>query len=254
MITSFCSDVFIPAARKILVFAADGTEQPSLEEDLGCGGTSHAASCGPNGEWLAVVGDGLSCIDLTSRSVRWTTKPASGVCIAVLPRSGVIVTLGGANIQSIDVATGTCLGTLAGSGIYAAGDAATDTVYIGKGPAPCSVSAFRWGVQEGGDAHAFSPLGVVEPARALANCRPMTIVPPRPGCRTSYLVIGVIWAPTLLVLALPGLTVVHTHELKGVEVTGLGADPGGAALVVVDRASQGCHVLPWPLPGMPPLD
>ena len=249
----FCSDVFIPAVGKVLVFAADGTEQTSLADDLGCGGTSHAASCGPNGEWLAVVGDGLSCIDMTSRSVRWTTRSASGACIAVLPRCGVIVTIGGSSIYSFDAATGACLGTLAGSGIYAAGDPDTDTVYIGKGPAPCSVSAFHWGAHEGGGAHAFSPLGVVEPAKALANCRPMTIVPPRTGCVTSYLVIGVIWTPKLLVLALPGLAVVHTHELVGVEVTGLGADPGGAALVVVDRASQGCHVLAWPLPGMPPL-
>jgi hypothetical protein len=36
-------------------------------------------------------------------------------------------------------------------------------------------------------------------------------------------------------------------------VTGLAADPSGIALAVRDAASEAIHVLPWPLPGMPPL-
>jgi hypothetical protein len=34
---------------------------------------------------------------------------------------------------------------------------------------------------------------------------------------------------------------------------GLAADPSGTALAVCDYESKAIHVLPWPLPDMPPL-
>jgi hypothetical protein len=52
------------------------------------------------------------------------------------------------------------------------------------------------------------------------------------------------------VLSLPDRRLVHTHELKGMGVMGLAADPSGTALAVCDAASKAIHVLPWPLPGM----
>jgi hypothetical protein len=55
------------------------------------------------------------------------------------------------------------------------------------------------------------------------------------------------------VLSLPDRRLVHTHTLEGMVVTGLAADPSGTALAVCDAASKAIHVLPWPLPGMPPL-
>jgi len=40
------------------------------------------------------------------------------------------------------------------------------------------------------------------------------------------------------VLSLPGLALVHTHRLEGMQVWGLAADPCGTALAVCDLASQ----------------
>ena len=54
-------------------------------------------------------------------------------------------------------------------------------------------------------------------------------------------------------LSLPGLALVHTHRLEGMQVTGLAADPLGGAVVVCDRESGATHIIAWPLPGMPPL-
>lgn len=240
------------------MFAPDGTEQPSLID--GRCDFMHAASCGQNGELLAVCGyAGLAVIDLESSSVRWASVSATsdGGCIATLPRRGAIFTTVKERIQAVDVYTGNSIGSITGDSIfrYAVGDDESDTIFFGKGPLPCSVSAFCWGAEaSGGATYGFTALGAIESAGAPSNCRPMAIVRPPPGLRTSYLVLGVIWAPTLLVLALPSFTLVHTHKLAGVQVTGLAADPRGAALVVVDKAILGCHTLPWPLPGMPPLE
>ena len=84
--------------------------------------------------------------------------------------------------------------------------------------------------------------------------RPLAVVPPAPGKRISHLVVGTGESSELLVLSLPGHTLVHTHSLEGMEVTGLAADPWGGALAVCDDKSKSCHVLAWPLPGMPPLE
>jgi hypothetical protein len=65
--------------------------------------------------------------------------------------------------------------------------------------------------------------------------------------------VGTFREPTLLVLSLPDRRLVYTHTLEGMEVSGLAADPSGTALAVCDTASKAIHVLPWPLPGMPPL-
>ena len=78
-------------------------------------------------------------------------------------------------------------------------------------------------------------------------------MPPARGKSVSHLVVGTADSPELLVLSLPGLALVHTHRLEGMEVKGLVADPWGRALAVCDAASKNLHVLAWPLPGMPPL-
>jgi hypothetical protein len=83
--------------------------------------------------------------------------------------------------------------------------------------------------------------------------RPLAVLPPTPGRHTSHLVVGTLGVPTLLVLSLPDRRLVHTHTLEGMAVTGLAADPSGTALAVCDAAFAAIHVLPWPLPGMPPL-
>ena len=109
-----------------------------------------------------------------------------------------------------------------------------------------SVSAFRWD----GDGAALVAEGAVEAAGTEDNWRPLAVVPPAFGLRTSYLVVGNTYSPTLRVLSLPDRRLVHTHELEGMQVRGLAADPSGTALAVCDFTSQAIYVLPWPLPGM----
>jgi len=49
---------------------------------------------------------------------------------------------------------------------------------------------------------------------------------------------GLMQTSELRVLSLPGLALVHTHRLEGMQVCGLAADPCGTALAVCDLASQ----------------
>jgi hypothetical protein len=126
---------------------------------------------------------------------------------------------------------------------FGAADPATATAYASTSG---KVSAFRW------DGAALVEEGIVEAAGSTRNDRPVAVVPPAPGQRTSYLVVGRCYSPTLRVLSLPDRRLVHTHTLEGMEVMGLASDPSGTALVVCDAASKAIHVLPWPLPGMPP--
>ena len=44
------------------------------------------------------------------------------------------------------------------------------------------------------------------------------------------------------------------HLGHGILVVGLAADSAGSALLVADGASKTVLALPWPLPGMPPLE
>ena len=108
-----------------------------------------------------------------------------------------------------------------------------------------SVIVFRW------DGATLVKEGKVEAVGGAANFRPLTVMPPAPGLRTSYIVVGTCFTPTLHVLSLPDRRLVHTHTLEGMQIVGLAADPSGTALAVCDYASNAVHVLPWPLPGMP---
>jgi hypothetical protein len=127
---------------------------------------------------------------------------------------------------------------------FIAFDPATSTSYVSTGK---QVTAFRW------NGSALVSEGVVHAAGSTCDWRPLAVVPPAPGKRTSYLVVGTYTTPTLHVLSLPDRRLVHTHTLEGMIVMGLAADPSGTALAVCDSASEAIHVLPWPLPGMPPL-
>jgi hypothetical protein len=131
---------------------------------------------------------------------------------------------------------------------YAAADPASRTVYVSTGVHPSwVVSAFRW------DGAALVADGVVGAAGTAGDYRPLAVMPPTPCQHTSYLVVGTRREPILRVLSLPDRRLVHTHTLEGMKLTGLAADPSGTALAVCDYASNAIHVLPWPLPGMPPL-
>jgi hypothetical protein len=127
---------------------------------------------------------------------------------------------------------------------FIAADPTTATLYV---ISRTLVAVFCW------NGSALVPEGVVDAAGYTGNWRPLAVVPPAPGLRTSYLVVGTCGKPTLHVLSLPDRRLVHTHTLEGMRVSGLAADPSGTALAVCDYASKAVNVLPWPLPGMPPL-
>jgi DNA-binding beta-propeller fold protein YncE len=127
---------------------------------------------------------------------------------------------------------------------FIAADPATATLYVSTGD---TVSALCW------NGSALVQEGVVGAVSNTGFSRPLAVIPPAPGQRTSYLVMGTLRTPTLLLLSLPNRRLVHTHTLEGMEVMGLVADPSGTAVAVCDSASNAVHVLPWPLPGMPPL-
>jgi hypothetical protein len=109
------------------------------------------------------------------------------------------------------------------------------------------VYAFHW------DGAALVAEGVVKASGTADIWRPVAVMPPTPVRHTSYLVVGTMDKPTLRVLSLPDRRLAHTHTLEGIRVMGLAADPSGTVLAVCDAASEAIHVLPWPLPGMPPL-
>jgi hypothetical protein len=85
--------------------------------------------------------------------------------------------------------------------------------------------------------------------------RPLTVVPPAPGKRRSYLVVAEYTQEGLQVLLLPELKPVHTHPPSAlpVGVGSLTADATGTSLIVFDHRKPRIHVLRWPLEGMPPL-
>jgi hypothetical protein len=195
----------------------------------------------------------LVAVDAASRAVRWSAALADGCSgVAVLSAQGVIAVTSYSRHGTLHVhrlSDGVCAASAeADHATYVASDPAAGAVYASTWASPFYVvSAFRW------DGAALLADGVVEAAGTDDDDRPLAVMPPTPGRHTSYLVAGTFGKPTLRVLSLPDRCLVHTHTLKGMELTGLAADPSGTALAVCDRASKAIHVLPWPLPGMPPL-
>jgi hypothetical protein len=237
----------------VLVFADDGTPLPPLPlKTLGLSNsTRSAAFVEATGTLLLADANGatskLMDVDAVSRAVRWSAA-LGGSCwgIAVLPAQGVVVAsdYDNSKLHAHRLSDGTHIASVKASlPTFVAAEPATATVYASTSS---KVSAFRW------DGAALVAEGVVDAAGATHDCRPLAVVPPAPGQRTSYLVVGTFYSPTLRVLSLPDRRLVHTHELDGMQVMGLAADPSGTALAVCDRSSEAIHVLPWPLPGIPP--
>jgi hypothetical protein len=253
-------EMFAPLrpSATVLVFAADGTPVPPWPlVALGLSTrTTSAAFVEATGTLLLADAYGASsklvAVDAARRAVRWSAA-LGGSCygIAVLPAQGVVVVSNYADYKlhvhrlsdGVRVAS-----TEAAYPTYVASVPASGTVYACTGVYPsCKVSAFRW------DVAALVSEGVVEAAGTADNSRPLAMIPLTPARHTPYLVVGTYRQPTLRVLSLPNRRLVHTHTLEGMEVMGLAADPSGTALAVCDARSKAIHVLPWPLPGMPPL-
>jgi hypothetical protein len=201
----------------------------------------------------------LVAVNAASRVVSWSValgERSRCYGIAVLPTQGLVVAsdFGNSRLKLHRLSDGTRIASVAvDCPTVVAADPISATVYVNTFTINISqVSAFCWD----GTTLVFD--GVVEAAGQADWIHPLAVMPLAPGPgpgrgpeqRTSYLVVGTLLSGILRVLSLPDRRLVFTHELKGIKVVGLAADPSGTALAVCDRASKAIHVLPWPLPGM----
>jgi len=264
--------MFVPkhGTFDVRAFAADGTPLPLLRlADLGVSFDCSCSAAFVDGfgestgmllfRLLFSASDGilekLVAVDVRSKTIRWSTVLGGGDCggIAVLPAHGVVVS---SDYESCKLfihrlSDGTHLASVDSEfPFYAAADPATSSVYINTS---YEVTSYLW------DGTALVVDEVLGAVGSTGDCRPLAVVPPAPGSklgqhstspRTSYLVVGTWNSSTLLILSLPDHRLVYTHELEGMKVMGLAADPSGTALAVCDTVAKAIHVLPWPLPGM----
>jgi hypothetical protein len=254
--------VLKPDSPSVQIFSADGTPLPPLSvASVGLSEkTLTAAFVEATGNLLLADNNGdaskLVAVDMTSRVVRWTTAPGmlnDALGIAVLPQQGLVVVSAfqdkfnklfvhrlsdGVRIASVRIPWCSFL----------ASDPASATLFVSSGTQERqSVVVYRW------DSKTLVADGTVEAAGVAPKSRPLAVMPPAPGLRTSYLIVGTIISPTIHVISLPDRRLIHTHTLEGMQATGLAADPSATALAVCDFVSKAVHVLPWPLPGMPAL-
>ena len=250
----------------VLVFNADGV--PLLDLPIACHGFTEAAF---SSAWFS-HGDApsllladcrtlslLVAVDLTIRTARWKETVQRGddyiTGLAVLPALGIAVVSSGSCLVAHRLSDGNCVGTLevAEQILRLAADSATGTVY-GVAINGIGASVHAWSCAADGLSIKISARGIVAAAGSRKCDRSLAVVPPAPGKMVSHLAVGSDGQEELILLALPDLSLVHTHVLKGVAVVALAADPWGRSLAVCDRASKSIHVLAWPLPGMPPLE
>ena len=200
----------------------------------------------------------LVAVDPASRAVRWATAPgAMDGCdgIALLPPQGVCIvsSLFDKKLFAHRLSDGTCVGSIDvdGLGSFLAADPTTGTVFSNTADFDddsYTVNSWIWTPES-----TFQATGIVKSVGAHGDWRPLAVIPPAPGKLRSYLLVAA--SGKLHVIALPTLTLVHTHVLDGMsDVRVLAAEPSGTAIAVSDYESQAVHVLAWPLPGMPPLE
>ena len=205
----------------------------------------------------------LAAVDPATRTVRW--KSAVGdfhKCrgIAALPSQNVAILMCSGSLFAHRLSDGICVGSLETSenAMFLAADVATGALY-GSITSGLGGMVHAWAcATDGAGGLRISLAGHVAATGLWAYNRPLAVMPPAPGKTVSHLVVSMsnvtAYSNELLILSLPGLTLVHTQRLEGVVVMGLAADPWGGALAVCDMRSSGVRVVAWPLSGMPPLD
>lgn len=204
----------------------------------------------------------IVAIDPTNRSARWTStqRNINGYCgIAALPLMGVVLVSSIDHIFAHRLSDGVCVGKLkvvAQNSWNLAADSSTGTLFGTIEDVHYNVTVLAWTCADDGTGGGvrLTSAGSVAGVGRLKYDRPLAVVPPAPGQRTSHLVIGCQKSSELLVLKLPSRSLVHTHHVAGMSIVGLAADPGGGAIAVCDEASRALHILPWPLPGMLPFE
>ena len=253
--------LFVPqfGSNDVLAFDSDRAPQPSLSvAGLGLGNRIHWSAFA-NGEspCLLLADTCLVAVDPASHAVRWATAPGllRFCCgLAPLPEHGIVVAANAdETLFAHRLSSGERVGSLVvpGLGCYLAADPLTGVIFGNGVPVKdqCAIACFSWTAGSG-----FKTQGFVDAAGSRDSLCPLTVVPPAPGKRVSHLVVGTRYSPELLVLALPGLALVHRHVLRGIEVSALAADPWGAALAVGDASEKEIRVVAWPLAGMPELE
>jgi hypothetical protein len=178
-------------APDVLVFSADGTPLPSLSvASFGLSLYTCEAAFDADTATLLLADEcdldsKLVAVDEASRVVRWKTGLGTGLggsCygIAVLPAQGLVISsvydadeLGVHRIADGALVTTTPIHDPS----FVAADPATATLYVSTG---MQVSAFRW------NGSALVSEGVVGATGDSTDWRPLAVVLPAPGQRTSY--------------------------------------------------------------------
>jgi hypothetical protein len=255
--------LFVPRqlSDSVLIYSADGTPVPPLVIDsVGLSHDTNSAAYDESRNTLLLADDNSSssklvAVDMSSHSVRWATAPGllNGIDgIAVLLKHGIVFvsSCGDFKLYAHRLSDGVRIASMKVPGCsYLASDPETSVVYASSicDTGMLAVVPYLWNGAK------LVKQSVVYAPGITGKFRPISVMPPAPGLRTSYLIVGEVDSSTLHIISLPDHRLVHMHTLEGMQVAGLAADPSGTALAVCDRASKLVHVLPWPLPGMPVL-
>jgi hypothetical protein len=199
-------------------------------------------------------------LDLTSLQLRWSVKGSEErlgfLGVAILSAHGVVVVsvLNPAELRCYAVSNGAFVSSLSMTrpiALAGGGPGLPDSVFVST--TAQNVMQVQW------DSRTLS-LTPPEPVAAAnenrrGSYRLLTVMPPAPGKSVSHLIVGTWGTPELLVISLPDCTLVHVHEMEGIEILGLAADPSGTVLAVsaTGTPETTTRVLAWPLEGMPPL-
>ena len=250
---------------EVAVFDADGFPLPGLTvASIGLSTSTRWSAYAHSDSPTLLLADldgtssQLVAVDSVTHAVCWTCAVGSvDNCfgLAVLPSLGVVVSNHGRHLLAHRLSDGKCVGGLGvpGLDLFLAADPATGTVY---GSRCCDILGCVQVVHEWQCVSDIGGIRITSAGFTIAEkqgvSHPLAVMPAAPGTLISHLVIGSSDTDELIVLSLPGLALVHTHRLEGMQVTGLAADPLGGAVVVCDRVSGATHIIAWPLPDMSP--
>ena len=257
-----------PGGSEVLVYDTDGTQLPGISvASIGLSSLTIWTADYARGDAVSLLladcsgaSSRLVEVDPSTRVMNWATAEGSfDYCggIAVLPSLGVVVVRGIDTLFIHSLSDGSRVGsshTAQGLGVNLTADPESNTVYASVYTVTGMFAVHSWSCNwDDADSWAISSVSIAAARKRLCP-RILAVVPPARGKLVSHLVVGSKLSAELLVLALPGLELVHTHRLKGVGVLGLAADPWGEALAVCDANFKTISVLSWPLPGMAPLE
>ena len=257
--------VFCPpgVGSDVLVYDADGAALPSMSfTSFGIASDVNSAAYAHGDIPILLLGGNrhasrLVAVNPLTREARWvsaTDEFSHCFAMAALPAHEVVVASSGSGLCAYSLADGRRVGALPDTRIVLplTADIATGAVY-GSMLSVALSSVHAWSCTPDGAGVLIASAGPVPAAGAIGAYRPLAVMPPAPGKKASHLVVGCNSTGTLVILSLPSRALVHTHDLEGMSIVGMAADPWGKALAVLDAGTRSLNVLAWPLPGMPQL-